>query len=61
MGRRSDDPIYEPFDPYELGMVGGIGCVMTITPIPPLCRHKVRPRRPIGYMADIDTFLEGDA
>ena len=44
---------------HELAMVGGIGSVSTITETPKKLKKKVY-KRPIGFMADIDTLEEAD-
>ena len=56
--KRQDVDPYETFDlDHELNMVGGVGAISSITETPKKRRQKVK-RRPIGFMADIDTFLE---
>lgn len=51
---------YDDWDEdHELMMVGGIGSVQTICPIPPKGRKKIM-KRPIGFNTNLDELEPAD-
>ena len=56
--KASDDPEFD--EAHELNMVGGVGSINSITETPKKRRGKMKPRRPIGYLANIDKVEDAE-